>query len=111
MYSIRGGSGGSSTPPIHTNQLTNQPTNKNQDPKAFPCPDDGEVHSLWYMADGEQRPAKLHGCVKTIYLLWGDGPACLIGGCWGPTRPTPIDHCQTTDSNAYTPNTYIHTYM
>ena len=31
------------------------------DPKALECPDGGEVHSLWYMADGKEYSAKLEG--------------------------------------------------
>ena len=32
-----------------------------KDAKALPCPDEGEVHSLWYMSDGEVHSAKLDG--------------------------------------------------
>ena len=31
------------------------------DPKALPCPDSGEVHSLWYMVDLKEHSAKLEG--------------------------------------------------
>mmetsp|Transcript_26531 Transcript_26531/g.25388 ORF Transcript_26531/g.25388 Transcript_26531/m.25388 type:complete len:160 (-) Transcript_26531:56-535(-) len=31
------------------------------DTKALPCPDGGEVHTLWYMSDGLERSAKLEG--------------------------------------------------
>lgn len=31
------------------------------DAKALPCPDNGEVHSLWYMSDGQDHSAKLEG--------------------------------------------------
>jgi hypothetical protein len=33
------------------------------DAKALPCPesDNGEVHSLWFMSDGEEHSAKLEG--------------------------------------------------
>ena len=30
----------------------------------MPCPDDGEVHSFWYMNDGEIHSAKLHGSLE-----------------------------------------------
>ena len=32
-----------------------------KDTKALPCPDDGEVHSLWFMVDNTERSAKLRG--------------------------------------------------
>mmetsp|Transcript_35398 Transcript_35398/g.36065 ORF Transcript_35398/g.36065 Transcript_35398/m.36065 type:complete len:174 (+) Transcript_35398:180-701(+) len=32
-----------------------------RDPTALPCPEDGEVHSLWIMATGEVQSAKLEG--------------------------------------------------
>ena len=32
-----------------------------KDVKALPCPEDGEVHKLWYMSNGEEKSAKLHG--------------------------------------------------
>jgi hypothetical protein len=31
------------------------------DAKALACPDDAEVHSLWYMVDNLERSAKLEG--------------------------------------------------
>ena len=34
------------------------------DAKALPCPDDGEVHSLWYMSDGQEHSAKLEGALE-----------------------------------------------
>lgn len=32
-----------------------------QEPQALPCPDDGEVRSLWYASDGQVHSAKLQG--------------------------------------------------
>ena len=32
-----------------------------RDTKALPCPDDGEVHSLWFMSSGVEQSAKLEG--------------------------------------------------
>ena len=32
-----------------------------KDSKALPCPDDGEIFSLWFMSDGLERSAKLEG--------------------------------------------------
>lgn len=66
-------------PPQHHNHHIPQP----QDPKAFPCPDDGEVHSLWYMEDGKARPAKLHGYVFCFrWVCCCDLLRCALDCCW-----------------------------
>jgi hypothetical protein len=44
-----------------------------KDAKALPCPDDGEVHSLWFKSDSAEHSAKLEGsltgevCTITSY--------------------------------------------
>jgi hypothetical protein len=35
-----------------------------KDKTALPCPDDGEVHSLWYMVDNSIHSAKLTGSLE-----------------------------------------------
>lgn len=42
------------------------------DPKALPCPDGGEVHSLWYMVDLKEHSAKLEGSLagKVGLFYW-----------------------------------------
>lgn len=79
-------------PPLSRTSLLHQPSHhpppntahhdhhipQPQDPKAFPCPEDGEVHSLWYMEDGGERPAKLHGCV--FWFRWV-GPIAVLLCC------------------------------
>lgn len=45
-----------------------------KDSKALPCPDDAEIHSLWYMSDGAEHSAKLEGSLvgevsRFIYTL------------------------------------------
>lgn len=47
-----------------------------RDVKALPCPDDGEVHSLWFMSSGVEQSAKLEGslvgevwCLCSFVLL------------------------------------------
>lgn len=43
------------------------------DAKALPCPDGAEVHSLWYMIDGEEHSAKLEGSLTgEVSKQWGN---------------------------------------
>mmetsp|Transcript_13013 Transcript_13013/g.21659 ORF Transcript_13013/g.21659 Transcript_13013/m.21659 type:complete len:168 (+) Transcript_13013:66-569(+) len=35
-----------------------------KDVKALPCPDDGEVHLLWFMSDNQDHSAKLEGSLE-----------------------------------------------
>lgn len=41
--------------------LTSGPPINLKDATALECPDKGEVHSLWFMSDGQIRSAKLEG--------------------------------------------------
>ena len=41
-----------------------------RDPKALACPEDGEVHLLWFMNDGLEHSAKLTGSLE--------GEVCII---------------------------------
>lgn len=47
-----------------------------KDAKALPCPDEGEVHSLWYASDSAEHSAKLAGSLEgevatldSVYVL------------------------------------------
>jgi hypothetical protein len=44
------------------------------DAKALPCPDseNGEIHSLWFMSDGEEHSAKLEGSLTGEVGLFAD---------------------------------------
>jgi hypothetical protein len=35
-----------------------------KDKTALPCPDDAEIHSLWYMEDNKEHSAKLKGSLE-----------------------------------------------
>lgn len=37
-----------------------------RDPKALPCPEDAEVHSLWFAHDGFEHSAKLVGSLEGV---------------------------------------------
>lgn len=51
-----------------------------RDPKALPCPNDGEVFELWYQSDNQVHSAKLTGSLegKEREVFWNEKSAFYV---------------------------------